>query len=374
MTAMIWRVSETWNSTIIILSLTARHRRLRCRQNISMTSMKKFPPDSSIRRRSTLQWSTFALTAISDLWDLVDVSDLQSGRTWSLRSESFRIRIFIFRDARHRFPSETLHSGWHGRRRHQRLGTRIHPAWCRDQPGNSGGPSLNLRGEIISINTLEICFHWDCHMGFSIPSPSSSALLEYLEKGEVLTASRSRRHQHNREGSFGWTRSPIPGPDWVTYGIYVIEVVPGSKAAQGGLDQETSSFPPIPGELKKTLDLRSELTKWSPVPGSRKLKFEVFAWRQDHRDWDNILSLRTKTAFGWSFWNAFFVIKMSSIIYLLSNFCLFPRFCFQNSTKSGTRKKRYNMIGFRCFKKTKYCFFWIIYQWNAWKVKKIKGK
>jgi S1-C subfamily serine protease len=141
-------------------------------------------------------------------------------------------------------------------------------------PGNSGGPLLNLRGEIIGINTLKFASTEIDNMGFSIPSHIVVGLLEYLEKGEVPTRAVLGVTSITVRDLLDRPDPQYPVPDWVTYGIYVIEVVPGSKAAQGGLRPGDIILSANSRELKKTLDLRSELDKMIAGSGS-KLKFEV---------------------------------------------------------------------------------------------------
>jgi 2-alkenal reductase len=102
--------------------------------------------------------------------------------------------------------------------------------------GNSGGPLLNLSGEVIGINTLIVRGNGaDAQaegLGFAIPSNTAKEITEQIiEQGEV-----SR---------------PYLGIEWrwitpqisdtfdlpVDYGVFVTGIVPNSPAAQAGLQR-----------------------------------------------------------------------------------------------------------------------------------------
>ncbi|PZR76164.1 MAG: hypothetical protein DLM73_03325, partial [Chthoniobacterales bacterium] len=92
-------------------------------------------------------------------------------------------------------------------------------------PGNSGGPLVNLRGEIIGINTAIISRSGGSQgIGFAIPSNSVKAALEsLLKQGRII------------RGYLGiQARQTAPGaPE--TDGVTVDEVRPNSPAADANL-------------------------------------------------------------------------------------------------------------------------------------------
>ena len=53
-------------------------------------------------------------------------------------------------------------------------------------PGNSGGPLCNVNGEVIAVNSMKLVESEVEGMGFAIPMESVTAILERLEKGEVI--------------------------------------------------------------------------------------------------------------------------------------------------------------------------------------------
>ena len=102
--------------------------------------------------------------------------------------------------------------------------------------GNSGGPLLNLAGEVVGINTLIVRGNGSGAqaegLGFAIPSNSAKAITDQIiERGRV-----SR---------------PYLGIEWrwispqissmfnlpVDYGVFITGIVPGSPAAQAGLER-----------------------------------------------------------------------------------------------------------------------------------------
>ncbi|XP_034005488.1 serine protease HTRA3 [Trematomus bernacchii] len=103
--------------------------------------------------------------------------------------------------------------------------------------GNSGGPLVNLDGEVIGINTLKVA----AGISFAIPSDRITRFLnESLEKHNKDVRSVKKRFIGIRMLTI--TRALIEelklqNPDFpnVTSGIYVHEVVPHSPAEKGGI-------------------------------------------------------------------------------------------------------------------------------------------
>ena len=106
-------------------------------------------------------------------------------------------------------------------------------------PGNSGGPLINLRGEVIGINTaIASTTGGSQGIGFAIPSNTVRTALEsLLKQGRII------------RGYLGiQMRALQPGEDGTeTEGVTVAEVVPGSPAAQAGVQ---------PGDVIRKFDGR----------------------------------------------------------------------------------------------------------------------
>ncbi|XP_071403613.1 serine protease HTRA3-like [Centroberyx affinis] len=105
--------------------------------------------------------------------------------------------------------------------------------------GNSGGPLVNLDGEVIGINTLKVA----AGISFAIPSDRITRFLnESLDKHISFTDVRSVKKRFIGIRMLTITSALVEelkqqNPDFpdVTSGIYVHEVVPHSPAQKGGI-------------------------------------------------------------------------------------------------------------------------------------------
>jgi len=93
-------------------------------------------------------------------------------------------------------------------------------------PGNSGGPLLNIQGEVVGINTAKIALPGVEGIGLSIPSNTVQRVIDdFVEHGKVL-----RPHLG------------VVTEDWLDYeakppvqGVRLVQVVPDSPADEAGL-------------------------------------------------------------------------------------------------------------------------------------------
>lgn len=133
-------------------------------------------------------------------------------------------------------------------------------------PGSSGGALVNIKGELIGINTLKIVDSDIDNMGFAIPSNLVKELISYLEKGktprritlgitiyEIITLL-------NRE-DYGEGSIPlIDVPEDIEYGLYVNDVdVNGLaflKLQSGDIILEINDV-----KITRTQEFRAELGK-----------------------------------------------------------------------------------------------------------------
>ncbi len=101
--------------------------------------------------------------------------------------------------------------------------------------GNSGGPLVNLRGEVVGINTAIIrggAFSGDVAegLGFAIPSNTARYVVEELvRKGKVTRPYLGVRTTTITRALAAYYNLPVD------HGVYVLEVLPGTPAAQAGL-------------------------------------------------------------------------------------------------------------------------------------------
>ncbi|MFO7951324.1 MAG: trypsin-like peptidase domain-containing protein [Bacillota bacterium] len=95
-------------------------------------------------------------------------------------------------------------------------------------PGNSGGPLVNLNGEIVGINTAKVALTGVEGIGLSIPSSTVDRVInDLLEFGQV-------HRPHMGVLIESWINYDDPEPD---KGIRLVEVVPDSPAEEAGLQK-----------------------------------------------------------------------------------------------------------------------------------------
>ena len=103
--------------------------------------------------------------------------------------------------------------------------------------GNSGGPLINTRGQVIGINTLKLAEDYE-GIGFSIPINGAVAVIEQLiEHGKVVE--RPEEDYVSANGIIGINGSEITEDEAEYYeipvGILVIQIDKNSPAAKAGL-------------------------------------------------------------------------------------------------------------------------------------------
>lgn len=129
--------------------------------------------------------------------------------------------------------------------------------------GNSGGPLVNLDGEVIGINTLKVA----AGISFAIPSDRITRFLnESLDKqGKEVRSVKKRfigiRMLTITEGLVEELKQQNPDFPDVISGIYVHEVVPHSPAQKGGI-RDGDIIVKLNGRpLETTADLQGALTE-----------------------------------------------------------------------------------------------------------------
>lgn len=98
-------------------------------------------------------------------------------------------------------------------------------------PGNSGGALLNVKGEVIGINTIKYAEERVEGMGYAIPITRATPIINELMNREIL--------KENEQGYLGILGGDVTEQDSAMYnipiGVFVSEVVEGGAAAKGGL-------------------------------------------------------------------------------------------------------------------------------------------
>ncbi|MBB6454453.1 serine protease Do [Salirhabdus euzebyi] len=104
-------------------------------------------------------------------------------------------------------------------------------------PGNSGGALINMRGQLIGINSMKIAQHAVEGIGFSIPIDTAKPIIDDLEDDGKITRpymgvtprSLSEIPSHN------WSVS-LNLPNNVTEGVFLENIEAMSPAGQAGLE------------------------------------------------------------------------------------------------------------------------------------------
>lgn len=100
-------------------------------------------------------------------------------------------------------------------------------------PGNSGGALLNMRGEVIGINSVKYSDTKVEGMGYAIPMDTASPIIEKLINRELVSESQTAYLGISGVDVSGSVASSYNMPE----GIYVYRVVEGSPAEEAGIAQ-----------------------------------------------------------------------------------------------------------------------------------------
>ena len=120
-------------------------------------------------------------------------------------------------------------------------------------PGNSGGPLLNLKGEVVGINTLKISSGEG--IGFAIPTKSFRSLLNsFVSK---------INYQKPYLGVYGYDTeiANFNGESNINKGFYVIDVNENSPLRRIGLKNSSVITEINNRKISNALDLKNELYK-----------------------------------------------------------------------------------------------------------------
>jgi serine protease Do len=126
-------------------------------------------------------------------------------------------------------------------------------------PGSSGGALLNIRGEVVGINSSKIADYVIEGMGYAIPISTAKPIIEEL----MLNETKKKVDQDNR-GFLGISGTDVTDDAISRYampsGVYVASVIEGSGAENAGIrkgdiittfdGQEVSSMTSLQGMLE----------------------------------------------------------------------------------------------------------------------------
>jgi serine protease Do/serine protease DegQ len=121
-------------------------------------------------------------------------------------------------------------------------------------PGNSGGALVNLRGELIGINTAILApSGGNVGIGFAIPSNMVEAIMDQLiEHGEV-----QRGHLGLGVQALNAELAEAFGVDW-REGVVVVEVEPGGAGATAGIREGDIIVKVQDREINRLVDFHAQ--------------------------------------------------------------------------------------------------------------------
>lgn len=130
-------------------------------------------------------------------------------------------------------------------------------------PGNSGGPLVNLAGDVIGITSLKLVDDEVEGMGFAIPIEDAMNYVDYLEQGKEIQRPVMGVSVIDLTNPYVLYRYNINVPDNVDSGIYLVEVNNGYPANDAGL-RAGDIITAINGEeVTTSAEFKYELYKYS---------------------------------------------------------------------------------------------------------------
>ena len=130
-------------------------------------------------------------------------------------------------------------------------------------PGNSGGPLVNLAGDVIGITSLKLVDNKVEGMGFAIPIEDAMNYVDYLEQGKEIQRPVMGVQILDLTNRYVLYRYNINIPKNVDSGIYLVEVNSGYPASDAGL-KSGDIITAINGEkVTTTAEFKYELYKYS---------------------------------------------------------------------------------------------------------------
>jgi serine protease Do len=141
-------------------------------------------------------------------------------------------------------------------------------------PGNSGGALVNLKGQVIGINSMKIAQSAVEGIGLSIPINSAIPIIEDLEKfGEVRRPYMGVNLASVEEISQYHQENTLKLPKDVTKGVAITEVAPNSPADKAGMKEFDVIVEMDGEEISDVASLRKHLYVKKKIGDKLKVKF-----------------------------------------------------------------------------------------------------
>ncbi len=139
-------------------------------------------------------------------------------------------------------------------------------------PGNSGGALINIKGELIGINSMKISQTVAEGIGFAIPIDAALPVIKELEeKGQVTRPYLGVEIYSLNEMPKGEWQSSLKLPEDITSGVYIWSVEPGSPADKAGLERLDVITELDGKKIENIIDLRKILYEEKKVDDEIKV-------------------------------------------------------------------------------------------------------
>ena len=130
-------------------------------------------------------------------------------------------------------------------------------------PGNSGGPLVNAKGEVIGIISLKLVQTEVENMGFAIPIEYAMSHIENLEKGQAIIRPMLGISMINATDTYSLYRSGIMLDKDITEGVVVVEISSNSGASKSDLKKGDVITKLNDEKITNVAYLRYELYKYN---------------------------------------------------------------------------------------------------------------
>ena len=130
-------------------------------------------------------------------------------------------------------------------------------------PGNSGGPLLNAKGEVIGIISLKLVQTEVENMGFAIPIEYAMSHIDKLEQGQTIVRPMIGISMMNTTDTYALYKNQIMLDESVTEGVVVVEVTKDSGASKSDLQKGDVIIKLNNEKISNVAYLRYELYKYN---------------------------------------------------------------------------------------------------------------
>lgn len=127
-------------------------------------------------------------------------------------------------------------------------------------PGNSGGALVNIKGDVIGINSMKIAVAKVEGLGFAIPINAAIPIIEELEQsGEVQRPVLGVALTDLTNVPAFYQQQTLQVPKEITTGVVITNIEPGSAAATAGAEQYDVIVEMDGEKIESASDLRKHL-------------------------------------------------------------------------------------------------------------------